>query len=232
MSNPDSITDLIMTADVVATEEELKDPEQLARRLSKRLADAQPGEALALVLAPLHRLAEAPNSSRRMRIFLSTLDDATVEQAHDYIERLMPDDIARPDPAVLTQLYRNVTLRVAFLESHETWDANQVAEFSGSTARNKAATAARWRSEGLIFAIDHRGDLLHPAFQFDVDTRRPKPVMASLLKAFGAREASGWEIALWLTRPHPALGAPPIEVLDQEPERVLAAVDATYEIAA
>jgi hypothetical protein len=233
MSDPQIITDVITTADVVAVDEELEDADRVVARLRKRLAEAGPGDALALVLTPIHLLAETPSETvRRLRIFVSALDDGTTDQAHEYIERLMPDDVARPEPAVLTQLYRNVELRVRFLETHETWDAAEVAEFAGSTAKNKSATAARWRSDGLVFAVDYRGDLLYPAFQFDVDTRKPKPAIAELLEAFAANDASEWEIAVWLTHRHPDLGAPPIEVLDQEPERVLAALGASYEVAA
>jgi hypothetical protein len=124
-----------------------------------------------------------------------------------------------------------VQLRVRFLEEHEAWNASQVADFSGSSAKNKAATAARWRSEGLVFAVEHRGDLLYPAFQFDLDARRPKAAMQPLLAVFAAREASGWEIALWLTHRDRRLDAAPIGLLDDAPAAVVAAAEASYEVA-
>lgn len=232
MSTPDSITDLMASADVVVVDDDLKDTYRLAKRLSSELAQAQAGTALAVLLAPLHGALDAPGDrARRMRVFLSTLDDPSIDQAETYIERLMPDEVKLPEPAVLTQLYRNVRLRVHFLEHHESWDATQVAEFSGSSAKNKAATAARWRAENRIFAVTHRAELLYPAFQFDVETRRPKDVMAPLLAMFAAHDASGWQIALWLTRRHPQLGQAPLALVDDQPDRVMGALAATYAVA-
>jgi len=229
MNPPDSITDLMTTVDVVAVEDDdLKDPVRLAHRLAE-LSPGGSGLSLALLAAPLAGAQTLAEPARRVRAFISTVDDPVVDQANAYIERLMPPELKLPEPAVLTQLYRNVRLRVDFLEQHEAWTAAQVASFAGSTAKNTSATAARWRGDGLVFAVEHQGDLLYPAFQFDVGTRRPKETIARLLALFRDHEASEWEVALWFVQPHPRLGEPPLALLDDEPDRVVAAARSTYE---
>lgn len=229
MNQPQDLTDLITTGEVLAVDPDVSDVRAFAQGIEARLSHLKAHSALAIVAAPrdsLPDLREGP--SRPIRLFFSTLDDPVVDQARDYLARLMPPRVQLPQPAVLMQMYRNVELRLDFLQSHESWNAAQVAEFAGSSAKNASATAGRWRSDGLIFAVDHDNDLLYPAFQFDPRTRKPKPAIARLLSIFGAHDASSWEIALWLANPRPALDEPPVRLLDSDPGAVIQAAEATY----
>lgn len=204
------------------------DRTEIARLL--RDAPVRTGYGLAVVAVPEDVVADLPSpSGEPTPLFLATLDDPVLEAAHRHIERLMPDDLKLPEPAVLTQLYRNVRLRAAFLQQHETWTSAQVADFAGSRARNASALAGRWRTQELVFAVSYDGELRYPAFQFDLQTRRPKPVFAPLLRVFRAHDASDWEVALWLTSPSPKLGTQPLSVLDSRGDDVVAAAGAMYE---
>lgn len=224
-----SITDIISSGQVVGVERDVSDPKALLARLTAWLQEVKPHSSVALVTAPEGSFAPlAQTEAHRTRLFFSTVDDPTVEVAQRYLERLMPERIELPDPAILAQLYRNVQLRVAFLSEQETWTPADVARFAGSRARNVSATAARWRADGLVFAIEHEGQLRYPAFQFDLDERRPKEIVADILAVFRSHEASDWEIALWFTSIQPALGAAPATALDSAPAAVLDAAQATY----
>ena len=61
--------------------------------------------------------------------------------------------------------------RQAFVQAHKSQSAEEVANSAGTSARNRAATASRWASEGKIFSIRFQGKSLYPAFQFRVVCR-------------------------------------------------------------
>lgn len=143
------------------------------------------------------------------------------------IDVAMPALSAAPSPTTIDQARRNAKARATFLRTCEALDAEQVHRLHGSTAKNRAALAARWRADGKIFAVEHQGRLLYPAFQFD-QTGRPKPVIGNVLVALG--EAVGpWQIAIWFTSANGWLnGSKPVDLLDRDPDKV---IDAASDIA-
>ncbi len=142
-------------------------------------------------------------------------------QMHQAIEALMPP-AAVPGRAAVLQARRNAEARAALLAEFGALTSSEVADLAGSRARNRAALANRWRKEGRILAVSHRGQTLYPGFQLDEDGR-PRPEVAEVLAALG--EGMGaWEVALWFTSASGWLGgARPVDLLDREPERVVAA---------
>ncbi len=229
MNQAHDLTDLILGGELLATDPDVTDPQDFVKQVEARVATMTGHHALAVVSAPRDALPALGNdASRPLRMFFSTIDDPVVDQARDYLARLMPEHVQMPQPAVLMQMLRNAKLRVAFLETHESWNASQVAQFAGSTAKNSSALAGRWRSEGQVFAVDLDNELLYPAFQFDPATRKPKPVMSRLLAVFGERGASPWEVALWMTSPRSGLDGVPLEGLDTAADAVVEAAERTY----
>jgi len=199
-------------------------------------------------LAPI-RAASRLVATRRLgdnELLVSAADVSTLEKARALIELMsdrlgelekaemarlidvaMPTLSAAPSPTTIDQARRNAKARATFLRTCEALDAERVHKLYGSTAKNRAALAARWRADGKIFAVEHQGRLLYPAFQFD-HTGRPKPVIGKVLVALG--EAVGpWQIAIWFTSANGWLkGSKPVDLLDRDPDKV---IDAASDIA-
>ena len=140
------------------------------------------------------------------------------------IEMAMPLVSERTSAAVIYQAQRNASLRAEFLRTCELLHAEQVHALYGSSAKNRAALAARWRSDRKIFAIEHQGRLLYPAFQFD-EVGRPKAVIGKVLDALG-RGTGPWQTAIWFTTTNSWLDRrKPVDLLEREPDRVIDAAD-------
>ena len=93
-----------------------------------------------------------------------------------------------------------------------------------SQAQNRHALAARWRKEGRIFGVPYRGQTLYPAFQFDALSGEVKPSTREVIARLPRDHMSDWECALWWTAANGWLaGRRPVDVLDDDPEAVVAA---------
>lgn len=146
---------------------------------------------------------------------------AAAERFVALLEDLMPSGV--PAPAFVDQARRNAELRWQLLEEFGALDGGAVHELSGSRSKNTRQTASRWQRDGRIFAVEHKGQLLYPGFQFDRHTGQPKAAVADVLAALpeGMR---GWELATWWTDELDGLeGRRPVVVLDGDPEAVIAA---------
>jgi len=151
------------------------------------------------------------------------------ERFERLIETLMPD-VPVPNAAVVEQARRNAQARTEFLKELPTATSAEVAELSGSRARNKAALAGSWRKQRRVFGVSASGQLRFPLFQLDRDGQ-PKPQIAELLHALEGQGLSGWELALWFTGANDRLdGKRPLDLLDSEPQRVLEAAGQAAEI--
>ena len=130
------------------------------------------------------------------------------------VEALMPGrDV--PGPGFLAQARRNATERLAFLEEHGAFTAEEIADLAGSTAHNRRQTAHRWSvKERSIFGVEHNGRTLYPGFQFDPDTGKPRPAVAAALARLPS-QLTGWALALWWNTPVPDADGwvTPLEVL-------------------
>lgn len=137
--------------------------------------------------------------------------DAPFEQLTD---AMLPSDV--PSSAIVEQARRNAAERVGFLAAHGALTAEQVAELAGSQATNRRQTAHRWKSERAIFAVAWHDQLLFPAFQFDMDSGRPRAVVRDVLELL-PDPLAGWAMALWWTTPIAVDGewVTPVDLLDQ-----------------
>lgn len=73
-------------------------------------------------------------------------------------------------------------------------------------------SAARWRDEGDIFAVEHEGGEYVPTFQFHAG--RPHPAIRAVLLAFPP-EVTAWDRAYWFVSADAGLGGRrPCEALD------------------
>jgi hypothetical protein len=155
------------------------------------------------------------------------IDRLRVERTR--MEKLIEDiapPITEPSTAALAQARRNAYARRRFVEEWGGLTGEEAAALAGSTAKNRAATASRWKQNRRVFAVPYTGKTYFPAFQFD-QNGEPKPVIHDILGVL--QEHYGpWEIGLWFTAANGILGGKrPVDILDKDSEKVLAA--ARYE---
>lgn len=110
------------------------------------------------------------------------------------------------------------------LDSRALDERRRQAGGEGSPGTNPSATPTRWEREGKIFALRRGGRNLYPSFQFDASWS-PLPVVRQTLQALGTRW-SGESVALWFTARNGWLdGARPVDLLQLDPDRVVAAAE-------
>ena len=222
--------------------------DELGRAFREFEVEAAPGRGrsdfVAYLASRARPVEEVGNDEEEQLVFLdpaigsgmfSLLTVVLTHAADDHVrfgrlvELLMPAD-AVPDSAVVEQARRNAEARTVFLEQVPTATSAQLAELSGSRARNKAALAGGWRKARRVFAVSVSGQLRFPFFQLD-HAGQPKPELAELIRTLEAQGLSGWELALWFTGASERLeGKRPLDLLDAAPERVLEAARQVAEI--
>jgi hypothetical protein len=215
MSDGTKIT-AIMTSGTWSVVRPDEDPVAAVRRLRKNNSKRV---HYALIALSEELAEEATALEGPIRLVASPATDRQVDQTVRLVSSLTPA-VEPPSRDELLQARTNAQLRTSFITNQLTYSSEDVASLVGSRAANRAATANRWRKEGLIFAVRHSGELRYPAFQFG-DDGHPRPEIRDVLAAFAERHASAWEIALWFVTEHPrADGRKPVELLDENPRAV------------
>lgn len=202
--------------------------ERSARKARSLKARAHRGMQEVKDLERKVRLAEA--RSRETELRLAQMAALTSGQAPEQeslstsalTENLLPE-APLPSSDKVLQARRNAVARWHLLQEFGAFSSDQIAEFR-SRAKNRHALANRWRNEGRIFAVEYRGQLLYPAFQFNPESFDPLPVISDALKALPRQEMSPWEVGLWWTADNGWLdGARPVDLVDDRPEAVVEA---------
>jgi hypothetical protein len=141
----------------------------------------------------------------------------------ELIERMVPD-LKIPSDAAAILARRNATRRAELLEEFGALTGEQIAE-ERSRATNRHALAARWRKEGRLFGVPHRGQTVYPGFQFD-DDGGVRAVIREVLEALPRAQMSDWEVALWWTSANGWLGGQrPADLLGGDPAPLVAAAE-------
>jgi hypothetical protein len=139
----------------------------------------------------------------------------------DLIERLMPERLDVPTPAVVLQARRNAEARTELLGEFGALRSAEVAELAGSRAANRAALANRWRAENRVVAVPVGDELLYPGFQFTPEGRPHPTVGASLGILRSIPDLSEWQAVLWFVGANGWLGGRrPVDLLDEDPGAV------------
>lgn len=160
----------------------------------------------------------------RVRVSLATLAGegraATDRGLADLVDALLRDEAhTAPDLAVFVD---NAKLRARYLADTPTLTAEQVHALAGSGSRNRSEPASRWKRRGRIFAIQHHGKNLFPAFQ--LADGRPRPIIADILTRLPG-DWSAWQTALWFASANGWLDGRAPSTCLARPEAVLAAAD-------
>ncbi|MGF7000476.1 hypothetical protein [Paraburkholderia sp. GAS32] len=109
----------------------------------------------------------------------------------------------------------------AVLSGTEWLTAQEVGKRQNPDATNQHAMASRWRKEGKVFYIEHKGLSLYPKYVFD-EFGNPIPEVAEVLRVFEGYRS--FRIASWFESTSSMLnGRRPREVLASDPRAVLSA---------
>jgi hypothetical protein len=136
-------------------------------------------------------------------------------------------------PAVVLQARRNAEARAQVDAEFGLLSSEQVAELVGSRSANRASAAYGLRSTGRIFSVTSGGVQRYPGFQFDPTAGQPRRGVTRTLQVLADAALSGWELALWFTSPTGLLdGHRPVDLLDTDPDAVVAAAHAELAAAA
>lgn len=210
----------------------IDDRERLNRALQKRAASD------ILVL-------EVPRDvSQDFRVLIRRLIDLTSRQGVEEITREIdhlgktgPSSTLRaPEPSVRKQQGQRAdpdpspnrawaTLRHDFFQRFETATTRELADLTGSRAKNVAARSYDWTKAGRIFGINDGSEVRYPLFQI----REGKPIsqMVSILSSLRSRGFSDWEVAIWFATPNAHLDdwSMPADVLAKYPDKVIRAAE-------
>ncbi|GAB3200614.1 hypothetical protein GCM10027062_20610 [Nocardioides hungaricus] len=156
---------------------------------------------------------------------LNEHSDLRRESVSRIVADLMPDERTLTR-GVLRQVERNTEILAGLGREFGMLTSAGVAEVAGSTSTNTSATASRWLRDGSVFAVTVDSGRLFPAFQFDLERGRPRPVVRDVLAQLSP-DNSAWGIALWFASVNSRLGGRrPVDLLVEDPGRVVAAAAA------
>jgi hypothetical protein len=143
------------------------------------------------------------------------------ERSRQVISALLPSTV--PSTGATEQLRVNAEARSTFFEEFPALPAAELARLAGITWSNPAAWPSRLQKEGKVFSVEYGRRQRFPAFQLDSNWQ-PREAVAAVLAQLGDAGLHGWSIALWWTAANGWLeGARPVDLLDEQPEQVVAA---------
>jgi len=173
---------------------------------------------------PYLTFMEKPSNMAIVRDFIDKLqrEKKRDETIIDAIEH----DGEIPTPAHMEQLRRYAQARTRYMKEVPLLRSGDIAEFSGSTARNGSARASRWKKERRIFSVQWNGIDYYPAFQFSPVDGEPLPAMQKILEIFGDK-LTDWQTALWFWGNNGWLhdGQSPMEAFQEDPDAVVHAAE-------
>lgn len=140
------------------------------------------------------------------------------------IEALVPE-VPIPQHMII-EARMTVEARKAVLNGGSWLTAAQVAEIAGFSATNPSAQPNKWKRDGAIFAVKHKGIDYFPGYALDPGTQyRPFKALERIIKIFDTMK-DAWGLAYWFASANSFLGGQrPQDLLGQQPEQVMAAAN-------
>ncbi|SIO36335.1 hypothetical protein SAMN05443247_04442 [Bradyrhizobium erythrophlei] len=154
----------------------------------------------------------------------SVVERRQEEAFRSIIEALVPE--VPPPHHKLVEARMTAEARKAALESGDWLTAVQIAEMAGFSASNPSAQPNKWKKDGQIFAVRHRGVDYFPGYALDPSAGyRPAKGLARVLGVLRGRK-DDWGLAYWFASVNSFLGGKrPQDLLIDQPDRVLAAAE-------
>src|ERR1700730_4871748 len=161
------------------------------------------------------------NLAPLVRAIIERRQDDTL---HSIIEALVPE--VPPPQLKLVEDRMTADSRKAVLESGDWLTAAQIAEMAGFSTTNPSAQPNKWKKDGQIFAVRHRGVDYFPGYALAPSTDyRPAKGFARVLGVFRGRK-DDWGLAYWFASVNSFLGGKrPQDLLIDQPDRVVAAAE-------
>ncbi len=181
--------------------------------------------ALAVTFANDEQSAVLVDLVRKVTEFLPQI---VLRRQQDTVEKivgaLLPD-VAISD-AVLAQARMMVDAKSTILRSGDFLPAGEIAKLAGYSSKNPSAQPNKWKKDGVIFAIQHKGNDYFPLYALNPDENyRPYKAIAEILRIFGETR-SGWGIAFWFAGLNSFLDdRRPQDLLASHPDLVIAAAE-------
>jgi hypothetical protein len=198
-------------------------PEQVRKRLDHHAAE----QVIAFTLK--HGSASAVEALAKTFVNIAPLVRAVLERRQQaalqsIVEALVPD--VPPPQHMVIEARMTAQARKEVLENANWMTAAQVAEAAGFSMANPSAQPNKWKKEGRIFAVRHRGVDYFPGYALDARASyRPLKGLAKVLAIFEGRK-DDWGLAYWFSSTNSFLGGKrPQDVLGVEPERVASAAE-------
>lgn len=191
--------------------------------VSRRLHRSSARRAVAFTFSDDEQSAVIETVVRRVAEFLPHI---VRQRQKEKLERIVGDllpEIAIPD-AALAQARMLLDARSRILESGDFMPAGEIAKLAGYSEKNPSAQPNRWKKDGAIFAIQHKGVDYFPLYALDPDENyRPYKAVAEILRIFGETK-TGWGIAFWFAGLNSFLDdRRPQDLLTGHPDLVIAA---------
>lgn len=103
--------------------------------------------------------------------------------------------VANPAAAAVARTRIVASTLNSIVDQHEMLDSTLVSRAMGKAATSRN-TASRLAASGTVIALPVSGHKLYPAFQFDVERREVRAVVAEINRALGAKD-DPWGVASW-----------------------------------
>jgi hypothetical protein len=198
-------------------------PEQVRKSLDRLGAEQVVALTLEHASAPAVRaLAETVVSIAPL--VRTILERRQKELIHSIVEALVPE--VPPPQHMLIEARMTAQARKEVLESGDWLTAAQIADVAGFSSTNPSAQPNKWKKDGLIFAVRHRGADYFPGYALDPAAGyRPVKALAKVLAAFKGRK-DDWGLAYWFASVNSFLGGKrPQDLLSTSTDQLVAAAE-------
>jgi hypothetical protein len=138
------------------------------------------------------------------------------------IEALTPDLALTSNAVIEAKMFAKAVKET--LESGDFARTSDIAEVAHFSKRNPSSQPNRWKRNGLIFAVPHKGGDLYPLYALDLKRGRPLPIMKDILRVLA--DKNDWQKAFWFGSVNTYLrNKMPKELLKSKPQDVLKAAE-------
>ena len=166
------------------------------REVSRRLHRSSAYRALAVTLTDDAESAVLEDVFRKVAEFLPHIVRQRQKESLEKIVGALLPEIVIPN-AALIQARMMMDAKSKILQGGDFVSAIEIAKLAGYSEKNPSAQPNKWKKDGTIFAIQHKGVDYFPLYALDpVENYRPYKAVAEVLRVFGDTK-TGWGAAFW-----------------------------------
>lgn len=164
--------------------------------VSRLLNRSAARRAVAVTFADDEESVAAEDVVRKVTQFLPHLIRQRQQESLEKLVGALLPEIVISD-AALIQARMLIEAKSHVLASGDFLPAGKIAELAGYSDKNPSAQPNRWKKEGAIFAIQHKGADYFPVYALNPNQNyRPYKTVAEILRVFGETK-TGWGLAFW-----------------------------------